>query len=306
MNYPKISVITTCFNKEKYVRQCIESVLRCQYPNFEYIIVDDNSTDTSWSIISEFAAAHTVIIAARNEKNIGDYPNRNKAVGMSSGELIKFIDADDLVYPFALHYLVYHMLNNPDCGLCLTVQPERNAQFPIKLNFRELMKLQYVSKKLYLFEGPTSALIRKSSLTGVNGFNESRMSGDFETWHKISLISSVLLLPKGSLTFWRFHDESEGGVHRSDANWQIKYFDFSISFLQNHCFSENQQSQELETIRTDFFRWCFFILRKRGFIAYNKLYSKNKLSVFGLIAWAISYYLRRLFIKKNLSLKPVT
>lgn len=54
-NLPRITIVTTCFNREKYIRQTIESVLEQNYPNLEYIVIDDGSTDGSWEIIQEYA-----------------------------------------------------------------------------------------------------------------------------------------------------------------------------------------------------------------------------------------------------------
>src|SRR3989344_3292956 len=54
MNWPKISIVTQCFNREKFIAQTIESILGQNYPNLEYIVIDDNSTDRSWEIIQRY------------------------------------------------------------------------------------------------------------------------------------------------------------------------------------------------------------------------------------------------------------
>lgn len=295
MDYPKISVITTCFNKELYVRACIESVLASQYPNLEYIIVDDHSTDASWTIICEYSAVNERIKSFRNEVNIGDYPNRNKALGMATGDYIKFIDADDLIYPYSLHYFVHHMEQNKRAGLCLTVVPDVNQVFPLTLDFRDLMQTLYIEKKRYFYEGPTSSFIRRASLEQVRGFRESRMSGDFETWHSLASVAQVLLLPKGSLTFWRLHEQTEGGIHRKNINFSVQYFDFSISFLEEQCRNGIDLSEELRAAKTDFNRWCFFVLRSRGFRTFSEIASRNKLRIPQLLIWSVAFYGGRTF-----------
>ncbi len=60
-NYPRISIVTTCFNREAYIAETIESVLSQNYPNLEYIVIDDGSTDRSWEIIQSYKGRLTHI-----------------------------------------------------------------------------------------------------------------------------------------------------------------------------------------------------------------------------------------------------
>ncbi len=78
------TVITVCYNSEKYLSDTITSVLAQSYRQFEYLILDDDSTDSSWDIIQKFADPR--IKAIRNETNLGEYKNRNKAIELSTGE----------------------------------------------------------------------------------------------------------------------------------------------------------------------------------------------------------------------------
>ncbi len=75
----------TTYNREKYLVQAVESVLASTYENFELIIVDDQSKDRSLAIAQELAAKDTRIRVVLNEKNMGDYPNRNKAASLRRG-----------------------------------------------------------------------------------------------------------------------------------------------------------------------------------------------------------------------------
>ena len=68
---PIISILTTCYNREKYLAECIQSVLDGHFQDFELIIVDDQSTDRSLEIANEFAAKDPRIRVYRNEQNLG-------------------------------------------------------------------------------------------------------------------------------------------------------------------------------------------------------------------------------------------
>jgi glycosyltransferase involved in cell wall biosynthesis len=92
---PKVSVVITCFNREKYIAEAIESALMQTYPNIEIIISDNNSTDKSICIIKKYEKDDRVIIN-QNSINIGVIENFKKAaIELSSGEFITFISSDD-------------------------------------------------------------------------------------------------------------------------------------------------------------------------------------------------------------------
>lgn len=99
---PIVSILTTVYNREKYIADCIESVLSSKFQDWELIIVDDQSKDKSVAIAEEYAATDARIQIYVNEHNLGDYPNRNQAVTYANGKYIKFLDADDLIYPHGL------------------------------------------------------------------------------------------------------------------------------------------------------------------------------------------------------------
>jgi glycosyltransferase involved in cell wall biosynthesis len=92
---PKISVVIITYEFEKFIAECIESVLAQTLRPFEIIITDDNSTDNSWEIISEYARKHPEIRAYRHERNIGVPRNMNYAKSKVRGDLISWIDGDD-------------------------------------------------------------------------------------------------------------------------------------------------------------------------------------------------------------------
>jgi glycosyltransferase involved in cell wall biosynthesis len=94
MTIPLVSVVIPCYNTEKYVGEAIRSALSQTYPNVEVIVVDDGSTDGSLDVIRSFGDA----IRWESGVNRGGSAARNRGVELARGELIQFLDADDLLH----------------------------------------------------------------------------------------------------------------------------------------------------------------------------------------------------------------
>ena len=95
MNEKKISIITVCYNAQETIQYTIDSVLSQQYSNFEYIIIDGQSTDMTCSILSSINNPKFKYISEPDE---GIYDAMNKALGIASGDFLIFLGADDLFY----------------------------------------------------------------------------------------------------------------------------------------------------------------------------------------------------------------
>ena len=101
---PLVSVIVNCYNGEKFLRKCIESILYSSYQKFEIIFYDNASTDNSIKIVEHFQSKKITIIKRTNNINLGGA--RAEAVNKSNGELICFLDVDDLIESDAIEYYV--------------------------------------------------------------------------------------------------------------------------------------------------------------------------------------------------------
>ncbi len=94
-----VSIITPNYNCKNFIAQTIKSVLSQTYTNWEMLIVDDCSTDGSYEVALEYVSSDKRIKVIRNEKNSGAVVSRNKAIEISNGEFIAFLDSDDLWEP---------------------------------------------------------------------------------------------------------------------------------------------------------------------------------------------------------------
>lgn len=96
-NNPLISIISPVYNSEDTIEKMIKSVLAQTYENFEFIIVDDVSSDSTPKLVKAYAERDSRIKFIQNAKNMGPGPAKNKAIRFSSGELMTFIDGDDWI-----------------------------------------------------------------------------------------------------------------------------------------------------------------------------------------------------------------
>jgi glycosyltransferase involved in cell wall biosynthesis len=107
---PLISIITVCFNSEKTITNTIESVINQKYQNIEFIIIDGKSTDETLNIIQKYKTNITKIVS---EKDNGIYDAFNKGLKLATGDLIGFVNSDDLLTPNALELLIKYYNKYP-------------------------------------------------------------------------------------------------------------------------------------------------------------------------------------------------
>jgi glycosyltransferase involved in cell wall biosynthesis len=108
-NEPLISIITSVLNGEKYIEQTILSVLSQSYKNIEYIVIDGGSTDKTLDIIKKY---EDKIYYWESSKDNGIYYGFNRGLKQYSGDMVGFVNSDDLLYPDAIQTLVKYYLAN--------------------------------------------------------------------------------------------------------------------------------------------------------------------------------------------------
>ncbi|MBD2260573.1 glycosyltransferase [Pseudanabaena sp. FACHB-2040] len=120
MPSPKVSVVMTAFNSSAYLSEAVESILNQTFSDFEFIVIDDCSTDDTWEILSSYAARDERISLVRNEENLGTAKSSNKGLCLAKGEYIARFDSDDIALPNRLQEQVKYMESNPSVALITT------------------------------------------------------------------------------------------------------------------------------------------------------------------------------------------
>lgn len=206
-----VSVLMVTYNQEKYVVTAIESVLASTYRDFELIIVDDRSKDKTFEIAKSYEMKDTRVRVYLNENNFGDYPNRNKAASYAKGKYLKYVDGDDLIYPWGLALLVKMMEQFPEAGwgLCSLIQNE-SRPYPFILTPKQAYEYEYFGPGIF-HKAPLSSIIKKEIFDEVGGFEHVRMAGDFEMWNKLAQKYPLLLMSDG-IVWHREHAQQESKV----------------------------------------------------------------------------------------------
>ena len=229
---PLVSVLMTVYNREKYIGQAIESIMASTYQNWELIIVDDRSKDNSVALAKQYACSDERIQVYVNEENLGDYPNRNQAASYAKGKYLKYVDADDMIYPHGLELLIHYMEQFPGAGYGLCSLPQDKTRiFPFLLSPQEAYKRHYFEQQLF-HKAPLSAIINREIFEKVGQFTGKRMLGDFEMWHILSQKHPVVLMPHG-IVWYREHDEQEMADHRMDPMHPFKYILLAEELLKD-------------------------------------------------------------------------
>lgn len=127
-----ISVIIPVYNAQKHLAYCLDSLLLQTYQNWEAVCIDDGSTDASAEILQHFAAADKRIRVI-SQHNSGVSAARNKGLEAAQGELIAFIDADDMMHPQNLEILsqtLYESGAQLVCAPSLTIKADEQPEMP--------------------------------------------------------------------------------------------------------------------------------------------------------------------------------
>lgn len=122
---PKVSIITAVYNCEKYLRQCLDSLVGQTYRDIEIICVDDVSTDSSYEVLSEYAEADERIKLLKQKANGGAQLARQAGVDIASGEYIMCIDSDDWLDTDCIELCIKDFNENPDVD-CLVLRDVRH------------------------------------------------------------------------------------------------------------------------------------------------------------------------------------
>ena len=202
----KVSVIMRTYNRAYCIGEALDSVLRQTYRNFEVVVVDDGSTDNTQEIVSSFQNDNIRYI--RHDHNRGVSVAGNTGIKAATGDAIAHLDSDDLWKPEMLNSLVDFLNRHPEVGAVFCgVQLIRNGEPPSSIAslmeaFPKLLALHtqlksddivFSNREMYLCLleevpiKPSAALIRRSVVDHIGGYNESMVSGeDWELYLRIS------------------------------------------------------------------------------------------------------------------------
>lgn len=216
MQYPKISIITPVYNRVGMIEQTIHSVLSQDYPNVEYIIIDGGSTDGTVDIIRKYAdneairlkgykankvsetspndlitscpnSLPTQVVRWISEKDNGMYHAIMKGMAMATGEIVAWINSDDMYHTGALHIVGQIFAQLPEVEWLTGTPTLYNAEGRcVKTFSTQYWSWERFKRGDFRWLQQESTFFRKSLFDRVGGLNlQYRLAADFELWCKM-------------------------------------------------------------------------------------------------------------------------
>lgn len=229
----KVSVIMSVYNCEEFLGEAVSSILGQTFRDFEFIIVDDGSTDRSLEVLRSFDDDRIRII--ENESNIGLTRSLNIGLSGARGEYIARMDADDISLSERLSRQVSFLDAHPEVGLagCTTRSIDRDGKIVRQLGHPEsdydIKRFLYINNRFV----HSSVMIRRSVLDKYGGYNERlKMAQDYELFLRLSPHTKFANLSE-PLHLWRLNDIT--GISIVDIEEQGRWADeIRDGFLKDH------------------------------------------------------------------------
>ncbi len=206
---PRVSVVMTAYNRASFIGPAIESVLAQTFDDFELVVVDDCSTDATLAIARQYERRDSRVRVVSNERNLGDYGNRNQAATLVRAPLFKYHDSDDLMYPHCLSVMVSMLSSEPRAGIGLSPSKAwQGGACPMLLTPRMAYEREFFGGGGLFNCGPASAIFRTETFRRFGGFENVGPPSDLLFWLRACTTENLLLLP-ADLFWYRVHPNQE-------------------------------------------------------------------------------------------------
>ncbi len=328
-----ISVILPIYNVEKFLENCIESIINQTYKNLEIILVNDGSTDESGKICDKFKKKDKRIKVI-HKRNGGLSDARNAGMKISKGKYITFVDSDDLVHKQYIETLWNLIVNNKaDISMCDYKSVNENFSYDEKadenldssiyvLDRLECIKKMYIEGKHGLEFLAWGKLYRKSLFTKNNiKYPKGKIHEDTFTTYKLIYYSEKIVFKDECLYFYRIRT---GSIMNSIFN--LKKLD-KLEAIEQTCefFTINKEKELLSLAFNDYMKNCIKLFHdikvkyekedqeeiaksviQKGRDMYNKYiklcnYPINKRVFYRIILYDFPFKLKKCIIKSFLT-----
>ena len=194
---PKVSIVMAVCNGERYVREAVESILNQTFADFEFIIIDDGSTDSTWSILTAYAAQDSRVVLIRNQENIGLTRSLNKGLALAQGEYLARQDADDVSLPERLEWQVAFLDQHVKCSLVAS----HASEIDDNCNVVGYMTPPSGNSKLqadlmrWNFLPHGSVMFRSSAVRRMGGYDPTyQYAQDYDLWLRLAEVADLACL----------------------------------------------------------------------------------------------------------------
>lgn len=207
---PLVTIITPVYNADDYIEETIQSIIAQDYPNVEYLIVNDGSTDKTSQILSKYSRKIIII----NQKNSGEASAVNNGLTKAKGKYIMIVNADDPLLPGAISTAVTFMekhkdvvVGYPDWYMIDSLSKVISSVKVLEYNYLKMVKDHYC------YIGP-GAIINTKAFE-LAGYRDPTFKyvGDFEFWLRLGMVARFARIPD-ILATWRLHPHSASEAKR--------------------------------------------------------------------------------------------
>ena len=268
MNSPLFSVIIPTFNRAHTLTKCIESVLHQEFQDYELIIINDGSTDTTSELLENYKNHPKVKVI--HQKNHGVSHARNRGIEIGQGDYIAFLDSDDFWHDNKLLKQSNYIKDNPETMILhcdeIWIRNDKRVN-PKKIHQKAGGDQFYRSIELCCIS-PSAVVIKKEVLKEFNGFNEEYpVCEDYDLWLKITNKYSVDYQDEALLTKFGGHDDQLSRKYKAMDFWRLKSCLTMLELVD----SRDKKNKLHESIEKRAF------ILKNGYLKYNKEDSLNNL-----------------------------
>lgn len=236
-NKDTISVIIPVYNVEKYIEECVESIINQTYKNMEIILVDDGSTDNSGKICDEYIEKDERIKVI-HKKNGGLSSARNEGIKIANGKYLTFIDSDDYITSDMIEELYLSLTKtNSDISICKTTTKENKLNHETNndiLIFDSHDAIKEILLDRLFTTSATSKLYKKDLFDNIE-YPIGMIYEDYATTYKLFHLADKISYIPSYKYYYRYNNE---GITKSKfTNKQLDYFKVSkelISFMHEN------------------------------------------------------------------------
>ncbi len=224
-NYPLVTVGVALYNHEKYIKECLESIVKQTYKNIELIVIDDGSSDNSYQIAKKYLQAQTYNKNFKifTRQNKGMCKTLNEIAKMANGKYISFVGSDDFWHQDKIKLQVDYLESHPKITLVHSnsIHIDEKGKKIKKTNFSNMINSGNVYRAMIFSKGginTPSHLYRTSIYKEIGYYDESFKFEDTDFWLRLTKNHLVGFIDK-ELTYYRIH-----GKNLSDSKNKLKFY----------------------------------------------------------------------------------
>jgi len=248
----EITVLMSVYNGEKYLREALDSVLNQTFKNFEFLIINDGSTDKTERILKSYNDPRIKIV--NNKKNIGLTKSLNKGLKLAKGKYVARMDADDISLPERLKIQLKFMEENGKFGLVgswATLIDKKGVPL-------EVWQTNYYPEDIFYMLNfrncltHSSTMFRKDLVLDLGGYNEKILrSQDYDLWQRLSKKGKIYLIKKCLIKLRRTPFNISSKFNNEQQETVFKIVKQNLELLTGLRFSRKQieilQSNKVES-----------------------------------------------------------